>query len=750
MFKKGLAKTALLFFGILFFGINVNCAEATLDGSIQFDQAAVSGNVGESVSLIATINPGTNNVSIVRLRVAFDPMVLRLDSAVINAASFPNVMIAPIIDNNNGTLSLDAGNVSNPITTTTNVVTLNFTALATFPNSLVSFASTSDAADNGEWVIATRTNSTVTVASSGSDAEAPVVTVFSIPENSTSLTVPIDSLEATDNVGVVGYKITETDVAPTPESVGWSATKPANYTFDTEGSKTLYAWARDADGNVSLYLRDSVSVNAIPVVTNFAIPANSTSQTVPITTFTATDNLAVTGYLLTETSDIPSVDDPDWSVSVPANYTFDTDGTKTLYAWAKDAAGNISANQNDSVNVDSSRPTISSFVIPATAESLNVTGITFEATDNIGVTAYLLTETSATPSLGASGWNASAPTAYLFSSDGSKNLYAWVRDAVGNISVSSTDNVVITLPDTTAPTLSGGAPSGILPLDTQTTEMRVTTSENATCKYSNENVGYSLMSGTFSTTGTTAHSTNLTGLNNGTAYIYYIKCIDGSGNANGDSFSVSFSIEAEGEEIPVSETDEVVIPDPSNEVEMPKPLVNLGDEYEKINKDKRIYIKEEKTTFKGESENLRNGKVQVYVDGKMKEEISADSEGAWKGKVKFKEDGSYDLKFKYLNSSGNLLSESSKYRVKLDTKDPEFENIPPIINKQVGSKIWWNATDDYKIRYYKYYFNGDKVKTKDGFFNVPAGTPKGTHTLLIRAYDKSGNKEDKVVLVRVR
>ncbi|NLC30540.1 MAG: hypothetical protein GX765_00615, partial [Candidatus Moranbacteria bacterium] len=534
MFKKGLAKTALLFFGILFFGINVNCAEATLDGSIQFDQAAVSGNVGESVSLIATINPGTNNVSIVRLRVAFDPMVLRLDSAVINAASFPNVMIAPIIDNNNGTLSLDAGNVSNPITTTTNVVTLNFTTLATFPNSLVSFASTSDAADNGEWVIATRTNSAVTIASSGLDTEAPIVTTFTISETSNVLTVPITSLEATDNVGVVGYKITETDVAPTPESVGWSATKPANYTFDTEGSKTLYAWARDADGNVSLYLRDSVSVNAIPVVTNFAIPANSTSQTVPITTFTATDNLAVTGYLLTETSDTPAVDNPGWSVSAPANYAFSTDGTKTLYAWVKDAVGNISVSQNDSVNVDSSRPTISSFVIPATAESLNVTGITFEATDNIGVTAYLLTETSATPSLSASGWNASVPTAYLFSSAGSKNLYAWVRDAVGNISVSSTDNVVITLPDTTAPTLSGGTPSGILPLDTQTTEMRVTTSENATCKYSNENVGYSLMSGTFSTTGTTAHSTNLTGLNNGTAYIYYIKCIDGSGNANGD------------------------------------------------------------------------------------------------------------------------------------------------------------------------------------------------------------------------
>ncbi|MEF3692266.1 MAG: cohesin domain-containing protein [Candidatus Moraniibacteriota bacterium] len=746
--KKIILLSGISLLGVTFLG--AGNSQAAVDAELLFNQATVATTVGQTFDLIAQVDPGTNTVGGVELDVTYDPVALRLDS-ITRSDAFNITLAGPTIGS--GTGSIDVGLLTNPptyITTTSDVATFSFTALATATDSPVSFAVTSDASALGGFVVATRTNSAVTIASSGLDAEAPVVTEFTIPETSTSLTVPITTFTATDNVGVVGYKITETDVAPTPESAGWSATAPTNYTFDTEGSKTLYAWARDADGNVSLSLNDAVSVNAIPVVTNFVIPANSTSQTVPITTFTATDNLSVTGYLLTETSDTPSVDDPAWSVSAPANYVFSSDGIKTLYAWAKDAVGNISASLNDSVNIDSSRPTISSFVIPATAESLNVAITTFEATDNIEVTAYLLTETSATPSLGASGWSATAPTTYLFSSAGSKTLYAWVRDAVGNISVSSSDGVVITLPDTTPPTLSGGAPSGVLPLDTQTIEMQVTTSENATCKYSNENVGYSLMSGDFSTTGSTAHSTSLTGLSNGTAYTYYIKCIDGSGNANGDSFNISFSVEAEGEEIPVSEDDEVEIPNPESEIKISKPSVNLGDEFEKIDKDKRIYIKKEKTTFKGKSEYLRNGKVQVYVDGKMKEEIEADSEGNWKVKVRFKEDGTYSLKLHYLNSSGDLLDKSSSYRVKLDTKDPEFDSIPPIINKQVGSKIWWNATDDYKIRYYKYYFNGEKVKTKDGFFDVPAGTPKGTHTLLIRTYDKSGNKEDKVVLVRVR
>ncbi|MDD4971911.1 MAG: hypothetical protein PHT07_20995, partial [Paludibacter sp.] len=86
-----------------------------------------------------------------------------------------------------------------------------------------------------------------------------------------------------------------------------------------------------------------------PTVTAFTIPVNATSLTITVSTFTATDNVGVTGYLLTESSTPPTASVGSWSGTAPTSYTFSTDGTKTLYAWAKDAAGNVSASLNDSI-----------------------------------------------------------------------------------------------------------------------------------------------------------------------------------------------------------------------------------------------------------------------------------------------------------------------------------------------------------------------------------------------------------------
>jgi YD repeat-containing protein len=81
---------------------------------------------------------------------------------------------------------------------------------------------------------------------------------------------------------------------------------------------------------------------APPVVTVFVIPNLHNNLTVPITTFTATDNVGVTGYLVNESPSIPSLSDPNWSPTPQRQYIFSSDGSKTLYAWARDAAGNIS------------------------------------------------------------------------------------------------------------------------------------------------------------------------------------------------------------------------------------------------------------------------------------------------------------------------------------------------------------------------------------------------------------------------
>lgn len=83
------------------------------------------------------------------------------------------------------------------------------------------------------------------------DRTPPTVTVFSIPATYSSLTVPINAISAKDNVGVTGYMLTQSSTKPSKGAAGWKATVPVSYTFSTAGTKRLYAWAKDAAGNVS-------------------------------------------------------------------------------------------------------------------------------------------------------------------------------------------------------------------------------------------------------------------------------------------------------------------------------------------------------------------------------------------------------------------------------------------------------------------------------------------------------------------
>jgi hypothetical protein len=93
------------------------------------------------------------------------------------------------------------------------------------------------------------------------DTTPPVVTAFSIPSSSATLTVPISTLTAADNVAVTGYMVTEAATKPSAGAAGWSSTKPASYTFSSAGTKTLYAWAKDGAGNVSAGISASTVIS---------------------------------------------------------------------------------------------------------------------------------------------------------------------------------------------------------------------------------------------------------------------------------------------------------------------------------------------------------------------------------------------------------------------------------------------------------------------------------------------------------
>ena len=50
------------------------------------------------------------------------------------------------------------------------------------------------------------------------------------------------------------------------------------------------------------------------------------------------------------------------------------------------------------------------------------------------------------------------------------------------------------------------------------------------------------MANTFSTTGTTFHSTTVSELENGGRYTYYVRCEDAASNANPDDYPITFSV----------------------------------------------------------------------------------------------------------------------------------------------------------------------------------------------------------------
>ena len=177
-------------------------------------------------------------------------------------------------------------------------------------------------------------------------APVPKVTAFNIPATSKTLKVSITAFKATDNIPITGYMATETSAPPSASATGWSKTPPRTYTFASEGVRALYAWVEDSAGIVSPSLSVSTIVDTSkPVVATFSLSSPSTSLTVSITNFTATDDVQVTGYMVTTSPITPSAKSLKWSPTPPTSFTFPSttkSGAKKLYAWAKNATGNVS------------------------------------------------------------------------------------------------------------------------------------------------------------------------------------------------------------------------------------------------------------------------------------------------------------------------------------------------------------------------------------------------------------------------
>jgi hypothetical protein len=142
--------------------------------------------------------------------------------------------------------------------------------------------------------------------------------------------------------------VTQSATPPSATAAGWRTTAPATVTAAAAGSQTFFPWAKDAAGNVSAVATSrTVSITADttpPTITAFSMAPTATSLSLIVTAFTATDNVAVTGYMVTQSSTTPPLaGDVGWAATAPATVTAAAAGSQTFFPWAKDASGNVSA-----------------------------------------------------------------------------------------------------------------------------------------------------------------------------------------------------------------------------------------------------------------------------------------------------------------------------------------------------------------------------------------------------------------------
>ena len=190
---------------------------------------------------------------------------------------------------------------------------------------------------------------------------------------------------------------------------------------------------------------------------------------------------------------------------------------------------------------DITPPSISTNLTAAAISSSQINLSWSPSTDNVGVAGYRIYRNGSQIAI-------SAPNFYSDSGLSPATTYSYnvgAYDAAGNVSGQSNtaSGTTQASTDATFPVRSNGSPAGTLPAGTTQTTLSLKTNENATCKYSiAAGVSYFSMTNTFSNTGSTSHSTTVSGLSNGTPYNCYVRCMDASGNANPDDYIIAFSI----------------------------------------------------------------------------------------------------------------------------------------------------------------------------------------------------------------
>lgn len=321
-------------------------------------------------------------------------------------------------------------------------------------------------------VSATPASGTITVLTGA--PEAPAITLrdqtssSSVASNARTVDVALATCAGIKNVLISESQATQ----PSPASIVTPCATTATHTFatDVEGLKKVFVWSIDHAGNVST-ISSSATITfdvTAPTAPTLSIadptPANA-GYSNSLTLNAGISSCADAAQVLVSESQTsqPTESTSGWLACVGSGLTVTVggEGTRTVYLWTKDGAGNVSnAADTKSIVVDTTPPTSPTFTIAdATNGSTAYTNglsVSIGISSCAGIDKVYVSESSTAPAAAAvtTACTTSGISLNLANlTEETKTVYLWGKDAAGNVaSAAATDTITM---DVSAPNLPG-------------------------------------------------------------------------------------------------------------------------------------------------------------------------------------------------------------------------------------------------------------------------------------------------------
>jgi len=302
--------------------------------------------------------------------------------------------------------------------------------------------------------------------------------------------------------------------------------------------------------------------------------ASYTNSTTVTLNLSATDSVGVTGYYISETLSYPSASASGWvsvasttSYSANVSYSFSGgDGSKTVYVWYKDAAGNVSTAYAHTITLDTTSPTViissptSGSTYTATSSTISLGGSASDNSSGISSVSWSNSRGGNGTATGTASWSVSS----ISLSTGDNVITVTAKDGANN---SGTDTLQVTYSGGTTvsvPTVSTGSASSVT---TSSATLNGTVNANggtttAWFNYGTTSGSYTGTSSTQTVTGSsnTTVSIGITGLSSGTNYYYRIAAQNSAGTSYGSEASFTTSSAATPTPTPTPSTSDTTAP----------------------------------------------------------------------------------------------------------------------------------------------------------------------------------------------